>query len=80
MHGNISVKFYKVISNIFKNKYISFLAHSARGALRIVIKSVTTEILFREFGKIPDTNPRNPAIRGQFVPEGLARTLHTEKV
>ena len=35
LHGNISVKFYSVISNIFKD--MSVLAHSARGALRIVI-------------------------------------------
>ena len=33
LHGNISEKFHLVISNIFKN--MSFLAHSARGALQI---------------------------------------------
>ena len=36
LHGNISVKFYQVISNILKKMY--FLEHSARGALRIVTK------------------------------------------
>ena len=38
LHGNISVKFYEVISNIFKN--MSFLAHSAWEALLIVYESM----------------------------------------
>ena len=35
LHGNVSVKFYWVILNTFKN--MSYLAHSARGALQIFI-------------------------------------------
>ena len=45
LHGNISVRFYKVISNIFKN--MSFLAHSVQGALRIVIHAVRSKDCIR---------------------------------